>query len=151
MIKGCRYATIADPERFSKIKVLYPVPLPDEPWGVFALLKGTVWGNQIPVVTGEVLSHALHGRPKPLLQMLGNPPKGRLSKLSLVEKMCLEAQTNICNMQTPNCYPGSDCLPDCYVSPVGSREIRALATVVAKAWDESRYVFVVSGPEFLVT
>jgi hypothetical protein len=151
MITGLRFTTIADPARFSKVKVLYPAPLPDNPWGVLLPLKDTSWGAQIPTVTGEALSHALHGRPKPLRQMLGNPPQARTRKLPLIDKMCFESQASICDMATPNCFPGSGSMPECYGAPVEDRELRKLATAVAKAWEEGRYVFVVEGPEFLVT
>ena len=74
MIDGMRYAVIPDPDRKSSIKVLYATPLPEDHWGVLAPFRESSWGAQIPTVTGEALSHALHGRPKPLREQLGTPP-----------------------------------------------------------------------------
>lgn len=147
-LDGLRYAVLDDPTRFRRVPVLYPIPAPENPWGVLLPLKETSWGKQIPVVTGEVLSHALHGKPTPLLEMLGRPPKGRPLRLAVEDRMCLEAQQQICELATPHCLPGSGKLPECYVAPAEDRRLRQLATAVGRAWDEGRYVFVVEGPEF---
>jgi hypothetical protein len=42
-------------------------------------------------------------------------------------------------------------MPECYVAPTEDRGLRLLGVAVAQAWDEGRYVFVVEGPEFVVT
>jgi hypothetical protein len=148
-MEGFRYAVIEDVDRGGrKLPILYPTPLPDNPWGVLLPLKDTTWGEQIPVVTGEALSHALHGRAKPLLEMLGRPPKGRPFRLEEWDRICLEAQQGICELAGSHCTPGSGKLPDCYQAPTEDRGLRALAIAVGRAWDEGRYVFVVDGPEF---
>lgn len=151
MIDGLRYATIDDPDRHTVLKVAYPPPRDGDLWGALAPLEGTSWGAQIPVVTGEALSHALHGRPKPLREMLGPPPLRRTLRIALDEKVCLERQQGICEMAGPHCMPGSTHMPECYVPPAEDRTLRAVATAVALAWDEGRYVFLVDGPEFVVT
>ena len=150
MLDGLRYATIDDPERHQKILVLYPSPLRDNPWGVLKPLKDTTWGAQIPTVSGEALSHALHGRPKPLREMLGKPPRVRAMSIPLEDRFCLEAQQNICAMAAAHCRPGSKQLPECYVSPAEDYDLRVLGNAVAQAWDEGRYVFVVEGSEFVI-
>lgn len=150
-LDGLRYAVIDDRDRETKLLVLYPIPFPDDPWGVLAPLKGTSWGKQIPTVTGEALSHALHGRAKPLREMLGVPPHGRLLKIDEGDRRCLEQQQQLCPMAGPDCIPGSTRLPDCYVAPSEDRTLRVLGEAVGRAWDEGRYVFVVEGPEFVVT
>ena len=147
---GLRYAIIDDPERHRKVPVLYPTPLPGNPWGVLLPLKGTSWGQQIPEVTGDALSHALHGYPKPLFEMLGRAPKGRPLRLALEERECLESQQGSCALATKHCVPGSGKLPDCYLAPTEDRALRALAIAVGRAWDEGRYVFVVCGDEFTI-
>jgi hypothetical protein len=149
-LDGLRYARIPDPDRHQTLLVLYPVPLVDNVWGTMLPLKDTSWGAQVPTVTGDALSHALHGRPKPLREMLGVPPYVRGQRLEPEDRMCMEAQQGICGMASPACYPGSTKLPECYVCPTEDRTLRALGTAVARAWDEGRYVFVVEGPEFIV-
>lgn len=151
MLEGLRYAVLDDPNRKGGLKVLYPSPLPGNPWGVLLPMKGSSWGRQIPIVTGEALSHALHGRVKPLREMLGNPPFQRARMIVLEDRLCYEAQTQICQMAKIECNPGSQGLPECYVPPTEDRALRVLGGAVAQAWDEGRYVFIVEGPEFVVT
>ena len=150
MIDGMRYAILDDPDRFRKVPVLYPTPLSDNPWGVLLPLRDTVWGAQIPTVTGDALSHALHGDPKLLLEMLGRPPRGRPLRLAMEDRRCIEAQQKTCELAGSHCVPGSGKLPDCYLAPCEDRLLRLLAITVGRAWDEGRAVFVVEGPEFII-
>lgn len=150
-LDGMRFAIIDDRDRDAKLMVLYPVPFPDDPWGVLSVMRGTSWGAQIPTVTGEALSHAFHGRAKPLREMLGVPPRTRALRIAEGDRRCLEQQLLLCPMAGPNCIPGSGALPDCYVPPSEDRTLRVLGEAVGRAWDEGRYVFIVDGPEFVVT
>lgn len=150
MVDGLRYATFSDPERFTDIRVLYAVPLPQEPWGVLALLRGTSWGDQILTVTGEALSHALHGRVKPLRDQLTYTPRIHVNRIPQNQRLCCW-YGKMCGLSSLACMPGSGKLPDCYEAPTEQRELRSLATTIGRAWEEGRHVFVVSGPEFLVT
>ena len=75
----------------------------------------------------------------------------RTLRIAKKEKLCLEAQQGVCDMAGPHCLPGSSQMPECYVAPTEDRALRACATTVAQAWDEGRYVFLVDGPEFVVT
>lgn len=151
MIDGLRYADIEDPDRFTTIKVVYPPPRKGDLWGVLAPLQGTSWGDQIPVVSGDALSHALHGEPRMLRAMLGVPPIRRALRIVQGERLCFERQRGLCDMSGPHCLPGSTQLPECYVAPTEDRALGRMAEVVAAAWDEGRYVFLVEGPEFVVT
>lgn len=54
-------------------------------------------------------------------------------------------------MAGDHCHPGSGKLPECYIAPTEDRQLRILAVAIGQAWDEGRYVFVVEGPEFLIT
>lgn len=150
-LNGVRYATILDPDRHSTLKVLYAIPLPLDYWGVFTVFRASSWGAQIPTVTGEALSHALHGRPKPLREQLGRPPQIRARMIPALDRLCRDAHPNLCSSVTPLCIPGSGQLPACYEAPVHLQEFRELATIIGRAWDEGRYVFVVEGSEFVVT
>jgi len=148
---GLRYVAVEDVERSMKLLLLYPPPRDGDLWGALRPLEGTSWGAQIPIVSGEALSHALHGHPKPLREMLGPPPLRRTLRIAKREKLCLEAQQGICDMAGPHCLPGSSQMPECYAAPTEDRALRECATAVAQAWDEGRYVFLVDGPEFVVT
>lgn len=151
MIDGLRYVTLDDVERYTKLMLLYPPPRDGDLWGALRPLEGTSWGDQIPVVSGDSLSHALHGKPKPLREMLGPPPIRRTLRIAREERLCHELQRGVCDMAGPHCIPGSMQLPACYVPPTEDRALRQCATAVAQAWDEGRYVFLVDGPEFVVT
>lgn len=151
MIDGLRYARIDDEDRHDLLLVCYPPPRRGRDlWGVLAPIRDTTWGAQIPTVTGEALSHALHGYVKPLREMLGPPPRVRALRIALEERLCLEHQQGICADAGPDCYPGSSRMPGCYVPPTEDRGLAAVAAAVAAAWDEGRYVFVVEGDEFVV-
>lgn len=150
MFDGVRYAVIRDPDRHTDFKVMYATPLPEDHWGVFACLRGTTWGDQIVTVSGEALSHALHGRPKPLREQLGHPPELHAKRVPVLERIC-RLYGAMCGLSTPFCTPGSGKLPDCYEAPTEDRQMRLIATAIGNAWEEGRYVFVVEGPEFLVT
>jgi len=151
VIDGLRYAVLEDASFPSPLKVMYPAPLRNNPWGVLLPMRETSWGTQIPTVTGEALSHALHGHSRPLREMLGNPPTQRARMIVLEDRLCYEAQAAICAMAKPECRPGSRQMPECYVSPTEDRALRPLGNAVARAWDEGRYVFVVVGPEHVIT
>jgi hypothetical protein len=86
-----------------------------------------------------------------LRDMLGVPPVRRALRIVEEERACYERQTGICDMAGPDCLPGSTRMPECYVPPTEDRALREVARAVAAAWDEGRYVFVVDGPEFVVT
>lgn len=151
MIDGLRYANISAPDQFGVLLVCYPPPQRgSDVWGVLAPLRETSWGPEIPTVTGEALSHALHGYVKPLLEMLGRPPQARALRIPLKDRLCLEHQQNICANANRDCCPGSTRMPECYVPPTEDRGLAAVARAVAAAWDEGRYVFVVEGEEFIV-
>ena len=151
LLDGLRYAVLKDPDRKVGLKVMYPSPLPGNPWGVLLPVKESSWGEQIPIVSGEALSHALHGYVRPLREMLGNPPVQRARMVPLEDRLCYESQAGICQMASPQCHPGSQQMPECYVAPTEDRALRTLGTAIAQAWEEDRYVFVVEGPEFVVT
>ena len=112
-------------------------------WGEFSSLKGTPWGN-FPIVSGETLSHALHGHMQPLMNVLGKDPAARLRAIPEELRAC-SAKT-ACSLYDPNvCHPSKD-MPECY-SPVG---VEYIATEIALAWREGYYVIVVVGEEFLL-
>ena len=131
---------------WGEVKIFRPLPIGDEPWGQLAPLKGTPWGDQIPVVSGEVYSHATHGHATPLMRVIGPPPLALMKKIPKDFRICSSIRSCIMADRAV-CHP---CLkmPDCYVPPGASVEALLAATSVLLAWKEGRYVVIVEGPEF---
>lgn len=128
--------------------ILRPVAVDDDPWGCLTSLQGTPWGDLVSVVTGEALSHALHGYGKPLLDMLRRAPLGSAKSVPPAYRQCEQYKT--CLMAAEHCTPGPD-LPDCYVPPVLETQAqKEAAALVAISWAENRYVIVVVGEEFSI-
>lgn len=142
-MKGFHEFTLKDTYR-GDVDLL--VAVPDEtPWGPLAPLIGTPWADEIAVVSGEALSHAMHGFPDPLLAEIGSPPKRRARRMNPTSVRC--ALMGTCPTATNACIPGAG-MPGCYEAPlldVGPKEV---AEIVARAWQEGRYVVVVVGDEF---
>lgn len=138
-----------DGKEWGMIPIIRPIPQEGNPWGVFACLKGTPWGDSIPLISGTDFSHALHGNPYSFLNQLG-PPPDKLHKMIPQEyKICIRAQEHTCMIATPNCVPGPK-LPDCYEAPNLDQEASIVAAVVALAWRDKSYVIVVDGAEFVI-
>lgn len=128
------------------ILILRPTPEGDDPWGVLSCLQGTVWGNGIQVVDGEVFSHALHGHVMPLVRLLGRDPRALLRSIPEGYRIC-DLRYG-CVMYTPkHCHPCPK-VPDCFI-PSGLEEDQVeAAAAVCRAWADGRYVLVVQGSEF---
>ena len=124
-----------------------PVPRDGDPWGVLAPLRETIWGQFIQIIPGDVFSEALYGHTLPFIRMLGNPPKVHSQRIPLQEGKCREYKD--CILVGPHCRPGQK-LPECYTAPHRDIEVARLASEVALAWREGRYVLVVDGDEFVI-
>jgi len=142
--EGFRQADLVDQDQ-GTIKLLWPIPKAGNPWGVLEPLRETPWGDQIPEVDGEPFSHALHGFATPLMRVIGVHPKYRAQRLPHPFRTCAMWQT--CVGFRSECEPGPG-LPDCYEPPGLEMGPSLLATRVAQAWKEGRYVIVVTGAEF---
>lgn len=136
-----------DSEEWGRVLLLRPIPKDGDIWGDLSVLRGTPWGDQIYAISGEVLSHALHGHVMPLMRALGTPPLVRARRLPPEYQEC--ALIKSCILSGPECKPGST-VPACYTPPVLPPEAQQAASVVALAWKEGRHVVVVEGPEFVV-
>ena len=130
---------------WGRIKILRPHQIGDDPWGVFAPLRGTVWGDGFSVIPGGTFSHALHGHVMPLLRSIGPDPYALSKKIPEEQGRCRMAQAKTCLTITPHCKPGKK-LPACYEAPGDQSE---LASTVAHSWAEGRYIVVVDGPEYV--
>lgn len=138
-----------DGKEWGRINVLRPIPQEGNPWGVFACLKGTIWGDLMAVVDGADFSHATHGNPYPMLKQLGPAPAALAKKLPLEFRLCVQAQNRSCLMATPKCIPGPK-LPDCYEAPNLESQASYVASAIAVAWKEGYYAIVVEGGEFVI-
>ena len=134
-----------DSKEWGRVLILRPIPRGDDPWGALAPLKGTPWGDLLPIVSGEVFSYACYGHITPLMNEIGRPPRGLSRKVPADYRLCTLRHEG-CLMASDKCQPGPD-LPHCYRPPNLAVEAQRAATVVALAWQEGRYVVVVDGPE----
>lgn len=127
------------------IRVLRPLPLKGDPWGVLAPLRDTFLKGYIPEVPGDTFSNALYGHVRPLLDHLGTPPAALLKRVPEAHRRCENAKK--CISVGDNCQPGPK-TPDCFVMPGLPEAAQVPANIVILAWREGRYVLVVTGPEF---
>lgn len=146
---GTRHVKIAADGYGNEIRLLYPVPREDNPWGVFDCLRGTYWGDRIRVVSGEIYTHALYGLTKPLREKLGRPPRFDAKRIPEQDAYCAKLQDGSCAMAGTRCRPGTGELPMCYWSPETEPSIAEAASAIGLAWDAGRYVIVIEGDAFI--
>jgi hypothetical protein len=125
--------------------MLRAIPRPDEPWGVLAALRGSSWERMIREVEGEDYSNAMNGFATPMLRNIGRAPKDALRRLPILERQCKLRTSHECAMASEKCVPGTGEVPFCYEAP---GEHSRLASRVALAMDQGRYVIVLKSPEF---
>lgn len=136
---------VIDSLDWGQIKILRVLPVKGDAWGFLAGLRDTVWGKQIPIVSGQALSDALHGHATPLMREIGPDPDGLMRLIPNPFRICkLKTQ---CLAFNKNCHPCRK-LPDCYIPPGLPETLSYTANLVAQAWKEGRYVIVVDGQEF---
>ena len=133
-------------DTWGDVQVVRVLPGEDDIWGAFSPLRGTPWGDLLPVVTGESLSHALHGMTTPLMKEIGRPPEILLRRIPKAYRRCAMWEGCI-SFREAHCQP---CLrlPDCYEPPEVPPEAVLLASFVAVSWKEGVYVVLVEGDEF---
>jgi len=123
------------------LRVCRPIPRLQDAWGVLAPLRGTPWGDALPIVSGDAMSHALHGWAMPLVRELGATPSNRgvgaPTRCSLYDS-CITA--------APACHPFGP-PPECYEAPVEGPAVLA-ANAVALEWAVGSWVVVVEGREW---
>lgn len=142
-MKQLRELKIKGSDHALDILIATPIHKGEDPWGAFACLKGTDWEGHIPVLHGEILTHALHGRVLPLLNAIGVAPDVHLRRLK--QHTC--ALYRQCAMADKTCNPNNK-VPACYAAPFGSSldpekaEKSEAASVVTLAWSKGYYVAV---------
>lgn len=140
-----------DTRDFGHLRLARPAfgTIATDPWGVLGCLRGTPWGDRIPVISGEVMSHALHGWALPLMRVLGSPPNGLMRVIPEPFRRCRSFDACVIYRKDV-CHPCPK-MPDCYTPPgLTSVDQEVAAATVALAWKEGRYVIVVEGEEFVL-
>jgi hypothetical protein len=141
-----------------RIDILRPLPsetregdtLIIDPWGELAPLRAhPEFASLIPIVTGEAMSHALHGYMRPLMEQIGVEPKYQLIQIPAPHDQCSLAEAGCVMFDQRRCHPRSKKLPECW-APVSEEAARRAMATVTLAWAEGRYVVVVEGDEFVV-
>ena len=145
MSDGFHDFAVSDPV-MGTLRLMAVTPHEEDPWGILAPIRQTVWGSLIREVTGEALAHARHGYLSPLLQELGPHPKHLAQKVSDKDGMCVLFGGGVCAAASKYCRPGPK-LPECYEPPVAAN-LQFIIGRVALAWRDGIYVVVVHGDEF---
>ena len=141
MLQGFREIKLSSgPQWGTDVFLLRPTPTKGDAWGILAPLRGTRWEQTITVISGEVLSHALHGHTMPLIRALKAGPKAQMIKMQ--DQDCL-LKSGQCLGASGDCHPCSK-VPDCYAAPLEDLEARHAASVVALAWRKGYHVVVVT-------
>lgn len=117
-------------------------------WGDLLCLKGTLWGDLIPEVSGESFSHATYKRVQPLLKELGPPPKTLYARIQNPHRLC-DTRGVCISYKEGKCHPHKK-VPSCYVAPGLTVEQQLAVHHVMTAWKQDRYVIVVIGKEFVI-
>jgi hypothetical protein len=106
-------------------------------------LQGTPLGDFLPVVSDEVMNHALHGWTRPLVDALGLPPVGLLRKMPEEHRAC-EHRERCIFFDSAQCVPAGKKLPDCFQPENLATDVaRTLAYEVIRLWREGVYTVAV--------
>ena len=137
-----------DSVEWGQVKIMRPIPIgkDGDRWGDFAPLKGTYFEDLIPLVSGEAMSHALHGYIVPLMKEIGPVPDALMRMIPKEHRYCAEEK---CALRSSNCYPNPKMI-ECYIPPNLSFEAQMVAQMIVLAWRENRFVVVVTEGEFSI-
>lgn len=138
-MKGTRTLDIKD-SRWGILKLLVVYPDETSPLGVLKNIAGTPWEKLFPRVTGEALSHALHGWVDPLVGCLGRSPETFLRVLPEGLGEC-SLKGNCIGWDPKLCRPAKGGNP-CWEAGDEALELAFAAL------REGRYVLILEGAEF---
>lgn len=141
-MRGTRKAVISCSEQ-QDFLLMWAIPKENEPMGVFSVLRGTVWEKLVGKVSGESLSHALHGWATPLVREMPPKPKNLLRKLK-GENCWMRKE---CVMATQRCHPNLD-VPNCFEPE--DLKVRLVVNYILMMMKENYQVVWVDGEEFAV-
>lgn len=141
------HSYVIDTRDWGRLKIMKVLPRNEDPWGALAPFKDTEWGSLVHIVSGEALSHALHGHATPLVNELGPEPQ-RLARRLTDKLYCRLHQEKLCHLRSEHCIPKTEKMPECYEVPDVPFTHSSLLYYIAMAVRENRYVIVVEGEEF---
>lgn len=137
--------------KWHNLNILRALPAKDgDIWGDLAVLRETPWESSIQTISGDTLSHALHGLILPLQNELGTPPDVLGRRMPPESAWCLQKIDKTCAFANKTCRVGHPKFQDCYEAPGfgDNYEGKRVASQVARAWRDGHYVVVVKGDEF---
>lgn len=110
-------------------------------------LRDTVWEKGIHTVSGDAMSHALHGWVDPLLREIGSEPRQTCKKIPIEVGLCSLYEDCINAQKT--CQPKHiQTLPSCYEAPLKDPEQQLILSEIVHQWSNGVFVIVVEGKEF---
>lgn len=127
------------------IRLSIIIPTTD-PWGAAAPLRDTPWGGLVREVSGESVSHAMHGYATPLVRQLGPPP---ITVARRMRVRCALADGGQCVGASASCVPGRD-MPDCFDPPNLSPQIARVVATILLDLKSNRHVIITLGSEFVL-
>lgn len=108
----------------------------------WAPFQRTSFASLLPVISDEVVNHALRGWTQPFIQALGLAPSGALRKVPKEHQQCDHRAR--CPFYAPSdCQPTGKRLPNCFQPEHLTDQVGVLAYEVIRLWRESVYVVVV--------
>lgn len=127
-------------------KIMRAIPRGDDYYGALRpLIEDEGWCTLFDVVTGEAMSHALHGYTHPLAQELRWKPEDRLKRHAVKNLMCRYLTDQSCRRRkTAICRP-CEKMPMCY-APEG--DYQGLKLELLSSVKEGYYIVVVTSGEF---
>lgn len=116
--------------------------------GGWSVLRGTIFGDQLSVVSREAVDHALHRWSRPLVKSLGISPEGALRKIPRLcwYRLKREDLPYACPLHDKhNCQATSKKMPWCF-EPEGGFDavVRKKAAEAIGLWQEGVYIVVLT-------
>jgi hypothetical protein len=146
MLDGFRQIDLRDREQ-GPVYLCVVTPKDGDSWGVLSPIQNTPWATLVQAVSGEALSHALHGWATPLIREMGPHPHAVAKRITTP---CALSKNRSCAFAGALCKPGP-WMPSCYEPPDMDTENALLINTVLLALKEERFVIRVVGSEFVLT
>lgn len=106
-------------------------------------IRGTVFGDQVSIVSKEILDHGFHRWSRPLVDALGISPEGALLKVPSVSRVC--HRRSKCPLHiVAACSTKAKNMPWCFEPDgVADEQVRLVASQAIQRWREGVYLVVV--------
>ena len=138
-----RRHAFTDPQ-WGQVVIWAPRHVDGDPYGILRQVEETPWFPHIPLIPGDVFSHAMYGRTHTIWPHLGPDPKSLGRRLTHEARICVDCKT--CPMyDKARCWPQAK-MPDCYRAPM----YETVLSFVARAWKDGHYVAAIGDGEFTI-